>query len=782
MGRRRRRSKTQPRSSSPEPPNRVSRTPRRLAIVASLGALALAIWWLTDKGEVRKRPNLILITADTLRADKLSCYGNDSIDTPHIDRLAASGVLFENAATVTPLTLPAHSSIFTGTYPAYHGVRDNGGYYLGHEQTTLAEVLKENGWATGAFVGAFVLDSRWGLDQGFDRYFDDFDFSQFKELSLSSVERRGDAVLEAALEWMSSVRGRPFFSWIHFFDPHTPYDPPEPYRTRYEESLYDGEVAFVDDLVGRLMSWVHRAGLHEETVVVFVGDHGEGLGQHGESEHGFFVYDSTMRIPFILSSPYYDLEPRRVAAQVSAIDLMPTLLDLLDLSQPSSLQGQSLRALAEGEETDPGLLAYSESYYPRNHYGWSELRSLRDGELHFISAPEPELYDVRADPLEKENLAQQRAGTVRRLQRRLEEIVAESSASGVEPQEPVGVDPETQERLAALGYLGGVKVNVDPSRALADPKTKIELHNLIQSAERLSWEGKLPEAFDNVSRALAADRDILKAHFLQGRLFQRMRQPTHAAASFREALARDPLYKAAAFQLAMTYLQLGRTEEAATGFRRVLEIDPRDNKSYYLLAKILIGREDCTRALALLDRAIASTSDTAPFHNLKAECYIELGELNKAEDAISTALEMNAELPRAHHYLAIVRERKGDIPAAITAYEGEIGLFPHDYRTFFNLAQLYGRRGETGKQMEYLESAIELEPSFAEAYLRLARASLDANLPEKAERLARKGIALGPPRPLASFGHYVLAEAYERLGRAQQAEKELAIAKGLEGA
>ena len=262
--------------------------------------------------------------------------------------------------------------------------------------------------------------------------------------------------------------------------------------------------------------------------------------------------------------------------------------------------------------------------------------------------------------------------------------------------------------MAALGYLGGVKVNVDPSRALADPKTKIELHNLIQSAERLSWEGKLPEAFDNVSRALAADRDILKAHFLQGRLFQRMRQPTHAAASFREALARDPLYKAAAFQLAMTYLQLGRTEEAATGFRRVLEIDPRDNKSYYLLAKILIGREDCTRALALLDRAIASTSDTAPFHNLKAECYIELGELNKAEDAISTALEMNAELPRAHHYLAIVRERKGDIPAAITAYEGEIGLFPHDYRTFFNLAQLYGRRGETGKQMEYLESAIEL--------------------------------------------------------------------------
>ena len=401
MGRRRRRSKTQPRSSSPEPPNRVSRTPRRLAIVASLGALALAIWWLTDKGEVRKRPNLILITADTLRADKLSCYGNDSIDTPHIDRLAASGVLFENAATVTPLTLPAHSSIFTGTYPAYHGVRDNGGYYLGHEQTTLAEVLEENGWATGAFVGAFVLDSRWGLDQGFDRYFDDFDFSQFKELSLSSVERRGDAVLEAALEWMSSVRGRPFFSWIHFFDPHTPYDPPEPYRTRYEESLYDGEVAFVDDLVGRLMSWVHRAGLHEETVVVFVGDHGEGLGQHGESEHGFFVYDSTMRIPFILRSPYYDLEPRRVAAQVSAIDLMPTLLDLLDLSQPSSLQGQSLRALAEGEETDPGLLAYSESYYPRNHYGWSELRSLRDGELHFISAPEPELYDVRADPLER---------------------------------------------------------------------------------------------------------------------------------------------------------------------------------------------------------------------------------------------------------------------------------------------------------------------------------------------------------------------------------------------
>ena len=781
MGRRRRRSKRQPRSPSPEPPNRVSRTPRLLAIFASLGALALAIWWLTDKGEVRKRPNLILITADTLRADKLGCYGNDSVATPHIDRLAASGVLFENAATVTPLTLPAHSSIFTGTYPTYHGVRDNGGHYLGPEQTTLAEVLKKEGWATGAFVGAFVLDSRWGLDQGFDHYFDDFDFSKFEDVSLSSVERRGDEVLDAALGWMSSVRERPFFSWIHLFDPHAPYDPPEPYRTRYEESLYDGEVAFVDDLVGRLMSWVHRAGLNEETVVVFVGDHGEGLGQHGESEHGFFVYDSTMSIPFILSSPYYDLEPRRVAAQVRAIDLMPTLLDLLDLSQPSSVQGQSLRALAEGEETDPGLLAYGESYYPRNHYGWSQLRSLRDGELHFISAPEPEFYDVRADPLEKENLAQQRAGTVRRLQRQLEEIVTESSASGVQRQEAVGVDPKTQERLAALGYLGGVKVNIDPSQPLADPKTKIELHNLIQSAERLSQQGKLLEAYEAVTRALASDPDILRAHYLEGSLFQKMDQPHRAAASFREALKRDPLYKAAAFQLAMTYLQLGRTDEAATGFRRVLEIDPRDNKSYYLLAKLLIERRDFAGALEILDRAIESTSDTAPYHNLRAECYIELGDLDEAEAEISTALGIKADLPRAHYYLAIIREQKGDIQGAISAYENEVRLFPHDYRTFFNLAILYGRVGETGKQIEHLEKAVKLNQKFAEGYLRLARAYLDANLPENAMPLARKGIELRPPRPLASFGHHVLAEAYGRLGHTQQAERELAIAKNLEG-
>jgi arylsulfatase A-like enzyme/Tfp pilus assembly protein PilF len=728
---------------------------------------------------------LILITADTLRADKLGCYGNDSVATPNIDRLAASGVLFENAATVTPLTLPAHSSIFTGTYPTFHGVRDNGGYYLGAEQTTLAEVLKKEGWATGAFVGAFVLDSRWGLDQGFDHYFDDFDFSEFDDISLGSVERRGDQVLNEAIGWMGSVQRRPFFSWIHLFDPHAPYDPPEPYRSRYgtgAEGRYDGEVAFVDDLVGRLTSWIQRVGLKKRTIVVFIGDHGEGLGQHGEAEHGFFIYDSTMRIPFILSSPYHELEPRRVAAQVSAVDLMPTLLDLLDIPQPPSVQGQSLRAVAASGERDPELIAYGESFYPRHHYGWSELQSLRNGELHFIAAPEPEVYDFRNDPREEHNLASRRPEVVGRLERRLADLVADSSAEAVDDKEPDNVDPETQERLAALGYLGGAKVNVDPSRPLADPKAKIALHNLIQAAERLSREGKLQEAFENVSQALASDQGILKAYFLRGSLFQKMRQPARAEDSFREALARDPLYKAAAFQLAMTYLELGRVEEAASGFGRVLEIDPRDNKSYYLLAKLQIRRKDCTQALALLDQAIESTTDTAPFHNLRAECYIELGELDKAEVEISTALGMKAELPRAHYYLAIIREQRGDIQGAIAAYEDEVRLFPHDHLTFFNLARLYGQAGETGNQMEHLENAIKLKPDFAEGYLQLARAYLDANLPEKAAPLATKGIALKPPRSLASFGHYILAEAHERLGNSEQAEKELAIARSLEGA
>ena len=278
-----------------------------------------------------ERPNVVLVTLDTTRADHLGCYGDADARTPAIDGLATGGILFSQAATPAPLTLPAHASILTGLYPTYHGVRLNGTTALGPDRTTLAEVFSERGYRTGAFVGAFVVDGRWGLNQGFATYDDRFDLGKFKRLDLAAVQRPGNEVVDAALEWLNGRRDQPFFAWIHLYDPHSPYEPPEPFRTQHGArglaGLYDGEIAFADQQVGRLVSWLETAGLTGRTIVVIAGDHGEGLGSHGEGTHGFFLYDYALHVPLIISTPFDQLRGGRVDDQVSLVDVFPTVLD-----------------------------------------------------------------------------------------------------------------------------------------------------------------------------------------------------------------------------------------------------------------------------------------------------------------------------------------------------------------------------------------------------------------------------------------------------------------------
>jgi arylsulfatase A-like enzyme/Tfp pilus assembly protein PilF len=790
MARKRKKSKERQKTSTATarapapPPRRRNRWLVPGAVVIVLGVSVWAIWSLSAGGFERQPLNVVIVTADTLRADKLACYGNTGIATPHLDGLAASGVLFEHATTVTPLTLPAHSSIFTGTYPMYHGVRDNGGYYLDTAQITLAEILKEQGYSTGAFVAAFVLDSRWGLDQGFDRYFDDFDLSKYEQVSLDSVQRRGDEVLDKALEWMDTVRSQRFFSWIHFYDPHTPFDPPEPYRSRYQGvrwGLYDGEVAFVDDLVGRLTDWLDDKGLSDNTIVVFMGDHGESLGDHREINHGFFIYDATIAVPLILKTPYRKLQGRRVDAQVRSIDVMPTLLDLLGFEAPEAVQGESLLDLCAGRDDDLGLVAYSESLYPRHHYGWSDLKSIRDGTFHFIDSPRPELYDVHADPSEKNNLAEVRPDEVRDLERRLEEIVERYSAEGIEDKGPETLDRETEAQLAALGYLGGPsKINVDPTAPLADPKDKIEAFNLIKQAGSDSSEGRLEDAFAKIRRVLADDPNILEAHLILGNLYNKQNEPDKAIEAYKEALARDPEYKSALFSLATTYQEMGREDDAAAGFQRVLELDPRNSRAYIMLARIHANRKEHDQAVELLSKAVELGGEMAPTHNLMAECYIELGMLSEAEKEVLRALEMQEKLPTAHYNLALIREERGDIRGAIEAYEKEIEIAPKNDKAHFNLAKLYGSTGRPEKQMEHLLKAVEANEKLAEAHLYLAKMYLDRGELDHAVSSAKRGIELGPDREMAPLGHFILADAYNRLGRIREAEEEVAKAHRLQ--
>jgi arylsulfatase A-like enzyme len=333
------------------------------------------------------RLNVVFVTLDTLRADRLGCYGFQGISTPAIDGLARDGVLFEQATAAVPLTFPAHSSIFTGRIPPHHGVRDNGGFFLEDSETTLAERLQQAGYATGAFVAAWVLESRWGLSQGFDHYSDRFDLSQYKILSLGTVQKQGDEVMNDALAWLETVKQRKFFAWVHLYDPHAPYEPPEPYRSRYPGQPYLGEVAYTDHVVGRLVEWLNDSGLMGRTVVVVTGDHGESLAEHGESTHGYFIYDSTTHVPLVIRTPW-GLKGRS-RTQVAQVDIMPTVLDLVGLAPQPGIDGHSLVRALFDPGADLAHVAYSETYYPRYHFGWQHLSGLRDGKLQFIEAPKP---------------------------------------------------------------------------------------------------------------------------------------------------------------------------------------------------------------------------------------------------------------------------------------------------------------------------------------------------------------------------------------------------------
>lgn len=766
-------------------PKRHRRDRRALLLVGASVIVAVAVvaaLFLRRSLPEDFRPlNIVLVTADTLRADRLPAYGYDRVSTPHLDEMAASGVVFENAHTVVPLTLPAHSSMFTGTFPMYHGVRDNGGYYLDDEQITLAETLKENGYTTGGFVAAFVLDSRWGVGQGFDRFFDEFDFRKYEKIALDTVQRRGGEVLDEGLEWMESVKDERFFSWLHFYDVHTPYEAPEPFAsqyTGYRGARYDAEIAYVDSLMGDLFAWLEWNDLEDDTVVVFIGDHGESLGQHEENTHGFFIYDATMRVPFILKTPYRQLGGRRVEAQVRTIDLMPTLLELVGLPTPEPVQGQSVAALAAGETDDLGLYAYGESFYPRNHYGWAELKSIRNASYHFIDAPRPELFDVRRDPLQQENLASQRAGTVSQFKAELDRLIEELGIEGIDEKGPATLDPETQQQLAALGYLGGPsKVTIDPDRPLADPKDKIGLFNLIKDAGSDSSEGNVEAAMAKIDQVLKEDPDILEAHNIKGNLLTKEGDLESAIASYQEALARDPEYKPALFGLALAYDELGRTGDAEAGYRRILELDPRDNRANFLLAKIHADRAEFRDALELLQRAVDVGSERAPLHNLMAECHIGLKEYDRAEEEVRRALDMNPELPTAYFNLALIHEERGNVQAAIEAYEKEIEVAPQDYKAHFNLAKLYGQTGRPLKMKEHFEAAIEINDKFAIGHLYLAKFYLDTGDLQKAEELATKGIELGPEPSMRPLGHFILADVYNRLGRPEDVERELRAAR-----
>jgi arylsulfatase A-like enzyme/Tfp pilus assembly protein PilF len=755
---------------------------KKILIVAGIVLAAAGFFfWRYSMRPAEPARNVIFITIDTLRADHLGSYGYAAAQTPHMDDWARRGVLFQNATATTPLTLPSHSSIMTGNYPLDHGVRDNGGFYLDEKWQTLAETLKGNGINTGGFVSAFVLDRRWGISQGFDYYFDNFELSKFKSVSLDSVQRRGDETLQQAIQWIDSKKNERFFAWIHFYDPHTPYDPPDPYRSGYENrpfGLYDGEIAYTDHLIGQLNEFLKKNGLFDNTAIVLTSDHGESLGEHNESGHGFFIYDSTTHVPLIILAP--GIEPRKVKEQVRSVDLYPTICSLMQVNASQKIEGVSLAPFLLGKSLPEPLSAYSESYYPKFHYGWSELKSVRTTEYKYIDAPRRELYRISQDTDESDNLYNSDRKKADPFEKQIAYLVQNASPELTGPR---AMDDESLEKLQALGYIGTyvAPAATAAGETLPDPKDKIGLYNKIKLAQWKSAENKTEESLTDMLEVLRQDPRILEAHLITGNLYMKKSDFARARQNFQNALDLDPDFVGAIFGLAFAYEREMNYEGARAGFERLIQIDPKDPKPYFHLGEIAAAEKKFEEALPYFSKTVELEPEQAAFRNRLGACYLELKQYDRARKEVSQAMQMNERLPNAHFTMALILEELQEWNPAIDAYRKELELYPESYPARFNLSRIFRKLGDRSEEKKELELCIDQEPDYGVAYLYLAKNVMDGGGDlSKAKELTIKGLEKSKEKENLVFGNFLMTDLLNRMGQAREADIYLRRARELQ--
>jgi len=718
-----------------------------------------------------KKVNVLLITVDTLRADRVGCYGFTPDVTPIMDSWAARGVRFENCVSQTPLTFPSHTTILTGTLPIFHGVRDNGGFVVPSQLQTLAEVFKSAGYTTAAFVSAYVLDSKWGLNQGFDYYFDRFDLGRYEKISLGEVQRRADETIDETLSWLEKNSQNPFFIWVHLYDPHTPYEPPEPYHSQFSDRPYLGEIAYTDSQLARLKDYLEKTGLQENTLLVLTSDHGESLGEHKETTHGFFVYQEALHVPLIFVPPSEKLAGKIYPGVVTLADVMPTILDFVGLNIPSEVQGISLVCYFAGKKKPEERLAYSETFYPRYHYGWSELKSFQNNRYKLIMAPVPELYDLQKDPEEQKNLVYLEKETYAKLTKLAEDFEKKFGEKAISPDFST-VDEETREKLAALGYLGSF---VDPAKLkgkkLADPKEKIEVFNQISRAREIGLSGQFEEAVTILNNILKEDPTISDGFFALGNVYFKARKFAEALNAFKNSLDLKPDDSFAVINIANCYAALNQLDQAEKFILEQVNRGFEDPQFYHVLGSLYALRKNYDQALPYFEKCLAQNPRSASAHNAIAAICLDRNDLTCAENHLSAALAINPTLLNLRYNLAQLREKQNRLDEAISLYQQEIAASPNHFKALFNLARLYRFQGREEEELTTLKKALSAEPDFPLTYFYLARIYLKRgeNL-EEAIRLTKKGLELRPDKENAPLGYFLLADLYNRLGDYSRSE------------
>lgn len=687
----------------------------RLAGAAVLAALACTPSPPPDEETAAgtARPPIVLISIDTLRSDRLPAYGYDGVDTPAIDRLVAEGVLFERAYTHVNVTLPSHASVFTGLLPPEHGVRDNAGYRLDEAIPTLAAELGRAGYATGGFVSSYVLRAGTGIARGFDVYDDEVGFETGRQLG--RLQRPGTETLGAASDWLGGVADSPFFLFLHLYEPHAPYEPPAPFSERYGNP-YDGEVAAADAVVGELIRRLEDLGVYHEAVVILLSDHGEGLMDHGEMDHLILIYREVIQVPLIVKLPGGERAGDRVAVDAQLSDVAPTVYSLAGLRSPAGLAGldlQGLQAMSSGG--DPRRIV-SESVYPRIHFGWSDLASVVEGDLHFIESPDPELYRLSEDPGERTNVIQEERAVARRLRAALQEV-----DRALTP--PAEDDPETRRRLESLGYLSGGARTGDG--ALADPKSRIGVVADLGRASRLIDGGDLAEAEEALRAVLASEPQLVLAWQQLGDVLERRRRPRQALQAYRKAFdesAGDAVN--AGLKVAELLLLEGRIEEAREHALAVVDRSPMAND---VLAQAALLEGDLAEARSYLDLAIAERGPQIMPLITKTAWF---NEQDRFEEALALSDEVLAEfgdrgdreiLGHLYLYRGAALAALGREAEAESAYREAIALRRELLGAYSSLAFLQALTGRTGEVGRTLQEMVTVNPSPA-AYAEAVRA------------------------------------------------------------
>ena len=684
----------------------------------------------------------MLITFDTTRADAVGFATGRTDITPTLDQLAKEGTWFSTCISAQPLTMPAHSTIMTGRYPYHHGVRNNGTYVLEQRNVTLAERLKEQGYATHAIVSSYVLDSQFGLDQGFDSYDDDLAGGPQQKMFMFR-EIRGDRTANKAIEWLKSRRpaDKPFFLWLHFFDPHADYEPPADLAAKFPGERYQAEVAFADRELGRVVRIIDELGLKKNTLIAMTADHGEGLGDHGERSHGIFVYDSTVHVPLLFSG-HGVTRGHKVDAVVRSADIAPTILGMLGFDN-GGLDGSSLQPLIDGEAESRPRVAYSEVFAPRLNFGWSELRAHRNHTMKYIEAPRAEAYAIAEDPGETTNLitGDSLPPDARPLVAALRTVVrSDPFASGQHGE--AKLDAETRRKLAALGYVWGADTKSAGPRP--DPKDRIVYWERFQEAQAAIRRHEYPQALAMVRSVLEVDKDNVVAMASLANVLTRMNERGEALEIYKRMIQLDPQRDAPYIGAARLLREMGRFSEAEEHARTVIALQPDNADGYTAVGDVLLDQNRFSEAEAMFRQAMKVDPKSSVALSGLGNCLNRAGHLRQALAVLKEARKQDPSSQAVVYNLAVVVDRLGDSEGAKKLYEDSIAIDPEHAMSWNNLGAVHDRAGRRDDAIKVVFRARQIDPSNIEAAYNLGVLLMRANKPADALPHLNDAVALNP--------------------------------------